>query len=397
MSAPDIAIGHPRPGSLGHPGAGLPDHPQAGSRKRTVQSSTRRMVRFGFAAVILGGAALASAQVMVAAGQAVVITRFGDPLRVLTQPGLAWKLPMPIESTLEVDLRVRTTSSGLQDVGTRDGLRVLVQAFLAWRVPADPVRVRQFIRAAGNDPDEAARQLRSFVGSALQTTASNFNLADLVNTDPSKVRLAVFEQQLRQAVAQQVLDIYGVDVQQVGVERLSLPSETLAATVARMRAERETVAAERTAEGLRAAAAIRSDAARDARITIAKAKADAAVTEAQSRQEAAAIYAGSYARDPQLYMLLRSLDTVGDVVGPHTMLILRTDAAPFDVLVQGPPGAVANTPAGGLQPAPGVATRPAPGMAAQQVPGVATQSAPRVATPPRVAGLLGTSRTGAVR
>jgi len=308
---------------------------------------SRYALRLAVAAAIFAGAAVASSAVMVAAGQAVVVTRLGDPLRVLTHSGLAWKLPAPIESTLAVDLRPHTTSGGLQDVGTRDGLRILVQAFLAWRVPDDPARILQFIRAAGNDPNEAARQLRSLVGSALQITASNFDLTDLVNTDPAKVRLADFENQLRQAVSQQVLGIYGIEIQQVGVERLSLPAETLAATVARMRAERETVAAERTAEGLRAAAQIRSDATRDARITIAKAKAEAAEIEAQSRQRAAEIYAGSYARDPQLYTMLRSLDTVAAVVGPRTRLILRTDAAPFDVLVQGPPGvgkpAIANT------------------------------------------------------
>jgi membrane protease subunit HflC len=340
----------------------------------TTRGPLRRAVRFVLAGLIVGGAALASAQVMVPAGQALVVTRFGDPLRVLTQPGLAWKLPAPLESTIPVDLRLRTTSSGLQDVGTRDGLRILVQAYLAWRVPADPARIRQFMRAAGNDPDEAARQLRSFVGSALQITASNFDLADLVNTDPAKVRPAAFEQQLRQTVAQQVLDIYGVDIQQVGVERLSLPSETLAATVARMRAERETVAAERTAEGLRAAGEIRSDAARDARITVAKAKAEAAEIEARSRQQAAGIYAASYARDPQLYMLLRSLDTVGAVVGPRTRLILRTDAAPFDVLVQGPPG-LTETATPATQP-------PAP---------------PGLAPPPSVVGLLDPRRVGSAR
>ena len=312
---------------------------------RPARRGVRGVMRFALAGVIVVGAGLASAAVMVPAGQALVVTRFGDPLRVLVQPGLAWKLPAPIESTVPVDLRLHTTSSGLQDVGTRDGLRILVQAFLAWRVPADPARVRQFMRAAGNDPDEAARQLRSYVGSALQITASNFDLTDLVNTDPGKVRLAAFEQQLRDTVAKQVLDIYGVDIQQVGVERLSLPTETLAATVARMRAERETVAAQRTAEGMRAAGEIRSDAARDARITVAQAKAQAAEIEARSRQQAAAIYASSYARDPELYMLLRSLDTVSAVVGPRTRLILRTDAAPFDVLVQGPPGLPAAPPA----------------------------------------------------
>lgn len=297
----------------------------------------RRGIRMAFAALILAGAVVVSSQIMVSDGQAVVVTRFGDPLRVLTRPGLAWKVPAPIESTITVDLRLHTTSSGLEDVGTRDGLRILVQTFLAWRVAPDPTHIRQFLRSTGNNPDEAARQLRSFVGSALQITASNFDLADLVNTDPALVRLGSFEQQLRTNVARQVLDIYGVQIEQVGVQRLSLPSETLAATVARMRAERETVAAQRAAEGLRVAAQIRSDAERDSRIIIANAQSDAAEIEAQSRQKAAEIYAATYVRDPQLYLLLRSLDTLNAVVGPRTRLILRTDAAPFNVLVQGPP------------------------------------------------------------
>jgi membrane protease subunit HflC len=265
------------------------------------------------------------------------VTEFGKPVRVLTEPGLAWKLPAPIESTIPVDLRLLTTSSGLQDVGTRDGLRILVQAYVAWRVPADPDRIKQFLRTVSNDPDGAARQLRSFIGSALQITASNFDLNELVNTDTNKVKLTDFEQQLQANVAKQVLDIYGVTIDQVGVERLSLPAETLAATVARMRSERETVAAKRTAEGLRVAAQIRSDAQRDAHITEAQARTQAAQIEAQSREKAAQIYAQAYNADPQLYTMLRSLDTVSAVVGPKTRLVLRTDAAPFHVLVEGPP------------------------------------------------------------
>jgi membrane protease subunit HflC len=62
----------------------------------------------------------------------------------------------------------------------------------------------------------------------------------------------------------------------------------------------------------------------------------AADIEAQSRVEAAEIYGRAYAGSPQLYNLLRSLDTLGTIVGPGTKLILRTDAAPFRVLVDGP-------------------------------------------------------------
>lgn len=301
------------------------------------RSAGRLAFRLALACTVLGVGALAASAVTVSAGEAVVITRFGDPVRVLIRPGLAWKLPAPAEAAVLVDLRLRTTDTGLQDVGTRDGLRVLVQAYIAWQVPPEPEAARRFLRAVRGDPDEAARQLRSFAGSALQIAASGFALDELVNTEPGRVRLAAFEDRLRDQIARQALDTYGVAVRQVGVQRLSLPEVTLAATVNRMRSERETVAAQRTAEGLRAAAEIHSEAARDARITVAQARTEAAGIEAASRQEAARLYADAYAADPQLYLALRSLDTLAAIVGANTRLVLRTDAAPFSLLVSGPP------------------------------------------------------------
>ncbi len=296
-------------------------------------------LRIGIAALILLAAIAAACIVMVPAGEAGVITRFGNPSRVVTQPGLAWKLPAPFESTIPIDLRLRTTSTGLQDVGTRDGLRVLVQAYVAWQVPGDPPRVRQFLRSVRNQPDEAARQLRSYVSAALHIVSSNFDLTDLVNIDSRKVRLDAFEQQLREQIAPRMLEVYGIDIRQVGIERMTLPDETLAATVARMRADRETVAAERTAEGLRQAAAIRADADRDARKVVAQAREQAAHTEADAQQAAARIYGKAYQGDPGLYTTLRSLDAINQVIGRNTSVILRTDAAPFRVLVDGPAGA----------------------------------------------------------
>ena len=301
-------------------------------------SPARLILRFALACVVLAGAALAASAIMVSAGTATVVTQFGRPVRVITAPGLAWKLPAPIQTVIQVDLRLRTTSSGLADVGTRDGLRILVQAYVAWQVPNDPAAIERYLRAVRNDPDEAARQLRSFTASALQVSASGFDLASLVNTDPTRVHLADFEARLTGQLQAQMRATYGMEVRQVGIERLSLPETTLAATVARMRSERETVAAQRTAEGLREAAQIRADASRDSRIMIADAQTQAASIEAESRRQAAEIQAKAYSGDPQLYMMLRSLDTLSSMIGPNTRLVLRTDAAPFNVLVQGPPG-----------------------------------------------------------
>lgn len=309
-------------------------HPHGDSSGPAALFAWRRIL---FAAVLIAFAGAAASLVQVRSGEATVITRFGNPSRVLLEPGLNWRWPAPFEAAIPVDLRLRTTSSGLQDVGTRDGLRIIVQAYVAWQVQGDADNVQRFMRAVQNQPDEAARQIRTFVGSALETTASSFDLSSLVNTDASQVRIGEFENQLRQQIDRQLLATYGVRVLQVGVERLTLPSVTLNATVDRMRAERETIATERTATGKREAAQIRSAAERDARIVEADATVKAADIEAQSRVEAAQIYGRAYAGSPQLYNLLRSLDTLGTIVTPGTRLILRTDAAPFRVLVDGPP------------------------------------------------------------
>jgi membrane protease subunit HflC len=326
----------------GHHHHGHDEHSGPGGDRRQ-QGLLGRYGRFVIAFVIIAAAAISACIILVRPGQAVVVTRFGDPIRVLTAPGLAWKMPAPIESTIDVDLRLRTTSSGLQDVGTRDGLRILVQAYVAWQVPTDPDHIRRFLRAVRNQPDVAAQQLRSFIGSSLEISTASFDLANLINTDPAKVRLNELESRLRERIDEQALKVYGVTIRQVGIERLTLPNETLSTTVARMRAERETVAAERQAEGQRAAAEITSNAERDARVLRANAMVRAAEIDAKSRLQAADIYGQAYRSAPELYMLLRSLDTLDTVVGANTRLILRTDAAPFRVLVDGPPSATAPT------------------------------------------------------
>lgn len=308
--------------------------PSERSEAGTTPITRQRML---IAALLVAFALATACLVQVRSGAATVVTRFGNPVRVLLQPGLSWRWPIPFENTTPVDLRLRTTSSGLQDVGTRDGLRIIVQAYVAWQVQPDAASVQRFMRAVQNEPDEAARQIRTFVGSALETTASAYDLASLVNTDATKVLIGDFENRLRGQIEPQLLATYGVRIVQVGMERLTLPSVTLAATVDRMRAERETIAAERTAVGNRQAAEIRSAAERDSRVMQAEATVKAADIEAQSRVQAAAIYGKAYAQAPQLYNLMRSIDTLNTIINPGTKLILRTDAAPFRALVDGPP------------------------------------------------------------
>ncbi len=314
-----------------------PDHDD--EDEHTPQSRLRANVRTVVASLILLIAILTTSVVMVPADDAVVVMRLGKPVHVITKPGLSLKWPMPIESTTTVDLRLRTTSTGPQDVGMRDGARVMVQAYAAWRVPNNEQAILKYQRALRNQPDEAALQLRSFVSARMHTIASNFNFSDLVNSNPQLVHIDAFEQQLRTQVAPQVMQTYGIEIGQVGLERITLPEGTLAATVNRMAAERQVAAAQATAEGAKRAAQITSDADTYARETVATAQRQAAQTLAAGETAAARVYANAYNANPGLYTTFRSLDTASRIVGPNTTVILRTDSAPFKVLSDGPSGA----------------------------------------------------------
>ena len=144
--------------------------------------------RLALAVVVVTLAIAAAGAVPVKTGEAAVITRFGAPVRVVTQPGLSWILPPPIERAQIVDRRLRTTATGSHGVLTKDGLSLVVQAYAAWRVGGDGATVLRYVRATGSDGDMAANQLRTLLNSSLETVSGRFVLADLVNTDPTAMR-----------------------------------------------------------------------------------------------------------------------------------------------------------------------------------------------------------------
>jgi len=309
--------------------------------------------RYVIAGALLALALAAATAVPVTTGAAAVITRFGKPIHVQVEPGLTWKAPPPIDRVESVDLRVRTTSSGMHSVLTRDGLSLLVQVWVAWQVPRDAESVLRYVRATRNNPDEAANQLRTFLGSSLETVTGRFDLDNLLNTDASKLQMDAYRTAVRERIASEVQRLYGIEVVQIGVERLMIPETTVAATVSRMASERETVAEEKKAYGRKVAGEIRATADKEARITKATAEEEAAHIEATARTAAAAIYGTAHSMDPKLYRFLRSLDTLDQIVSSTTRLVLRTDAAPFDALVQLPSSsAAAAVPANTIAPAP---------------------------------------------
>lgn len=310
---------------------GAPSAPPARPRR----DRRLRLLVWIAAAVAAGG--LAASATVVGAGQAAIVSAFGNPRRVLVAPGLYWVFPAPVQTASIVDTRLQLTEGEALGAVTRDGTPLFVQAFAAWRVATEPGALLKFWRAAGGDASAPARQMRTLLAGAIADSVHNFGFADLFGMDQTKPHLPELEAALQKRLAAPLQTDFGITLVRVGIERMSLPEAALAAATADFQAKLTAASAARAAESRLQAAQIRAEAARDSRIATAETQTQVAEIAAAARKQAADIEARAYNADPDLYMMLRSLDTLANVVGPSTRLVLRTDAAPFNVLVQGPP------------------------------------------------------------
>ncbi len=267
--------------------------------------------------------------VIVREGTAVLVTRFGHPLRAATQAGLHWKLPWPIDQTILVDTRRRVYETGQTEMLTRDKKNVIARTFVVWRV-GDPLT---FVQAVGAESG-AEGKLDGLLTNAAIGTLGGHDLSALVSTNPEDLQVDQVESELLASTAPTALRNYGVAVEQVRIERLALPEDNVAAVFEQMRAERRQFAAKFQAEGELEASRIRSE----AELAAARIRAKGAEDQARIRGEGAAQIAKTYSDahrvDPDLYRFTRSLESLDKLVNGNTSLILRTDAEPF-VMLQG--------------------------------------------------------------
>src|ERR1700734_2296570 len=108
--------------------------------------TTQRWLRGAVGTVALAAIVFSATSVVVGEGQAVLVTRFGRPLRAATQPGLHWKPPWPIDQASMLDMRRRVYESGLTEMLTRDKKNIIARTFVVWRI-GDAL---SFIQAIGN-------------------------------------------------------------------------------------------------------------------------------------------------------------------------------------------------------------------------------------------------------
>jgi membrane protease subunit HflC len=288
---------------------------------------TQRWLRAVVGTLALAAIIFSATAVVVKEGEAVLITRFGRPLRAATQAGLHWKLPWPIDARTTLDMRRRVYETGQTEMLTRDKKNIIARTFVVWRI-GDPLT---FTQAIGNQ-GAAEGKLDGLMTNAAIGTLGGHDLSALVSTNPSDLQVDQIESELLASTAPMALRNYGVAVEQVRLDRLALPAENVTAVFGQMRAERRQFAAKFEAEGEREASRIRSEADLEAARIRAKGAEEQARILGESAAQVAKVYADAHKTDPELYRFTRSLDSLDKLVTGNTSLILRTDSEPFSLL-----------------------------------------------------------------
>lgn len=236
-------------------------------------------------------------------------------------PGLHFKVPFLMQAKI-FDTRLQTLDIKSSRIMTAEQKDVLVDYYVKWRISNLAL---YFTRTSGN-PNQASVLLEQQINDSLRAEFGRRKINEVISDDRVNIMDALNKQ------ANDTAQKLGINVVDVRIKRIDLPTEVSTAVFERMRAERERVATEHRSTGKAQAEAIRAQADANATITVATAKEAAARIRSEGDALAAKIYADAYNQNSQFFAFYRSLDAyrkVYDKNNPNNILVLRPDSEFF--------------------------------------------------------------------
>ena len=269
------------------------------------------MNRVGFigTTVLIVLALLASTLFVVDQRQFGVVYQLGQIQRVITEPGLNFKLPPPMQNVTYIDKRLLTLDSmDTEPVLTAEKQRVVIDWYVRWRI-SDP---QAYIRNVGLDENAGALQLNRVVRNAFQEEINRRTVRELISTRRETL-MADVKREVTEAVKGD--KPWGIDIVDVRITRADYVESITESVYRRMQAERQRVANELRSTGAAEGEQIRADADRQREVTVANAARDAEKVRGEGDAEATRIYGEAFGKDPQFAEFYRSLDAYKASIG----------------------------------------------------------------------------------
>jgi membrane protease subunit HflC len=251
--------------------------------------------------------------------QQVLITQFGEPIRVIREPGLHAKVPF-IQSVIAFDRRLLDFDAPAEEVILGDQRRLSVDSFTRYSI-TDPLR---FYQTVGAQEAGIRARINSIVSSAVRRVLGNEPLLSVLSTDRARI-MGEIRRQVNDEARR-----FGIEVADVRIRRADLPEQNTDAILSRMQSERQRVAAEERARGQEEATRIRAGADRERTVLLAEAQAQADILRGQGEQDAIRIFAEAFQRDPQFFQFWRTMQAYREAFSEgETRLLLSPDSEFF--------------------------------------------------------------------
>jgi modulator of FtsH protease HflC len=245
----------------------------------------------------------------------VLITQFGDPVRVIRQAGLHTKTPF-VQTVIGFDKRLLNLELPGEQVILGDQRRLVVDSFTVFRI-VDPLLYYQSVGPA----EGAIRgRLNSIVSASLRRVLANNKLLDVLSAKREQIMATIRDQ------VNVEMKGFGVAIEDVRIRRADLPDENTKAILSRMQSERQRVAAQARAEGSEASQRIRADAERERTVLVADARATADNLRGEGEATAIRTYAKAYEQDANFFSIWRTLQAYREAFeSGNSRLVLTPD------------------------------------------------------------------------
>lgn len=292
---------------------------------------------------------LANSMVVTKQNQFKLIRQFGRVQRVVTEAGLAFKIPF-IESVDTIPKELLLYDLPASDVITSDKKTMILDSYVLWHV-TDPLKFAQTLSCSVTN---AEGRIDAIVYNATKNTISNMKQDEVIRSRDGKMTITVDESEsdvtnndlILSDEKQEVIEItslteeimgqinhvedqYGIEIVVVDVKKLDLPDDNKQAVYARMISERENIAAQYTAEGKSEAKMIENTTDKEVSIMLSDAQAKAEATIAEGEAEYMRILSDAYANPEKMdfYSFVRALDAVkASITGSNKTVILSDDS-----------------------------------------------------------------------
>ena len=267
--------------------------------------------------VIVGGITANSALFTVHQTEQALVLQFGNPVKVVKEPGLHFKTPFVQDVTL-YDNRILNLDPPPQEIILQDQKRVNVDSFVRYRI-VDPLEYRKKAFTDANFVQVFGSQLTS----AVRAEIGKILLGDMLTAKRATSMDNITVRMKSQGPK------FGVEVIDVRIGRIDLPEVTSQSVYSRMKSDRIATAAELRAKGEEQKLRIQSEAEKDRTIIIAAAKKDSEILRGQGDGKKTTILNDAYGQDAEFFDFYRSMDALGIAVGNDTTLVLSPDSNLF--------------------------------------------------------------------